>query len=121
MAEQMMQNELIKKLQELAFVKCELELFLDTHPESAVALENYKECVRAYNAILMEYTEKYGPISAADVKGGKWTWTNDPWPWQHEFPHNMGHKPNNCAGKRKHSMVEMLEGMSKASKTEGRK
>lgn len=86
----MNQSELMKKIQELAFVKCELELFLDTHPRSAVALENYKDCVEALDALRMQYAEKYGPICAKESYGDAWSWANEPWPWQHEFPNNLG-------------------------------
>ena len=84
----MTKQELLKKIQQLAFVKTELELFLDTHPNSPVALENYRECIEALDDLLEEYSEKHGPIQARDSVGDSWTWTDDPWPWQSDFPHN---------------------------------
>lgn len=82
--------ELMKKIQELSFVKCELELFLDTHPTSPVALENYKDAVAALDALVSEYTERFGPITAEGSVGDTWDWVNGPWPWHHEFPNNLG-------------------------------
>ena len=43
----MNREELLRKIQELSFVKCELELFLDTHPQCTVALDNYTDTVNA--------------------------------------------------------------------------
>ena len=80
---------MMKKIQELSFVKCELELFLDTHPESTVALENYRDCVTALDTLRMQYAEKFAPVSANESHDG-WSWTNDPWPWQTDFPGNQG-------------------------------
>lgn len=85
----MTESALMKKIQELSFVKCELELFLDTHPKSAVALENYKDCVAALDSLRMQYAEKYGPICAKENLADGWSWTEEPWPWQHEFPNNL--------------------------------
>ena len=82
--------ELMKKIQELSFVKCELELFLDTHPASAVALENYRDAVAALDAAVREYSEKYAPITAAYSVGDSWSWGREPWPWQTDFPNNGG-------------------------------
>ena len=85
----MTQTEMMKKIQELSFVKCELELFLDTHPESAVALENYKDCIAALDSLKMQYSEKFAPITASGTRGDSWSWTAEPWPWQNEFPNNQ--------------------------------
>ena len=72
---------LMKKIQSLAFAKVESELFLDTHPECRQALEYYKDVVRNLKEATEEYSAKYGPITATDVQGDKWTWANGGWPW----------------------------------------
>ena len=86
----MNRSELMKKIQELSFVKCELELFLDTHPRSPVALENYRDAVAALDGLLAEYNEKYGPVTAGASVGDSWSWVSEPWPWQSDFPNNGG-------------------------------
>ena len=78
-------EELMKKIQQLAFVKTELELFLDTHPNSEVALENYADLVEELNEAREEYAQMYGPISADESHGG-WTWVEGSWPWHGDFP-----------------------------------
>ena len=82
--------ELIKKIQELSFVKCELELFLDTHKDSRVALENYNDAVEALKSLRERYAAEYGPITACESGEDSWRWTDGPWPWATEFPHNEG-------------------------------
>ena len=47
--------ELFKKIQQLSFVKVELELFLDTHPDCPAALEHYYRTVDEYAALVDEY------------------------------------------------------------------
>ena len=74
-------NELMKKIQQLAFANIESELFLDTHPECRQALESFKEVVKNLNAAREEYSAKYGPITSTDVEGEKWTWAEGMWPW----------------------------------------
>ena len=83
----MNREELLRKIQELSFVKCELELFLDTHPHCTVALGNYTDTVNALKKLTDMYSAEYGPLVAAEVTGDKWTWASDPWPW-HNTPAN---------------------------------
>lgn len=75
-------SALLKKIQALSFAKAETELFLNTHPECANALSYYKDVVNGLNDAVGEYSEKYGPITAADVMGDRWTWVLGEWPWQ---------------------------------------
>ncbi len=72
---------LMRKIQSLCFAKVETELFLDTHPQCRQALEYYKEVVHNLEDVTEEYSAKYGPITASDVEGNKWTWADGPWPW----------------------------------------
>lgn len=76
-------NELLEKIRELSFVKVELELYLDTHPECAVALDYYTRTVDALNAYTEEYENKYTPLCASGQgNGATWRWIDTPWPWQ---------------------------------------
>lgn len=79
----MTKAELFRKIQELSFVKTELELFLDTHPDSRVAMDYYRETVDALNNYMAAYQAEHGPIHAeAGTMGNSWSWVNKPWPWQ---------------------------------------
>lgn len=73
-------SNLMHRLMAMRFSMWDLHLYLDTHPcdkTAAELLEKYKE---KYPALLAEYEEKYGPISAANAHGEDWT--KAPWPWQ---------------------------------------
>ena len=74
--------ELMKKIQELAFVKTETELYLDGHPEAMVALEYYREIISRLGAVLEEYEAKYGPLTAGGNTADSWEWALGKWPWQ---------------------------------------
>lgn len=89
--------ELFKRIQELAFVKTELELFLDTHPECMAALDYYHRIVDEYGIAIEEYETKYGPITASAVMGDRWTWVESPWPWHIEANGGVGGNNGNGA------------------------
>ena len=79
----MSRDTLIDKIRELSFVKNELALFLDTHPDSEVAIDYFhKTC-----AALDDYTARLAnmgvPITQGDVVSDeRWTWAEESWPWQ---------------------------------------
>ena len=77
----MNKEELMRKIQNLSFVKTEAELFLDTHPDCRSALDFYYKTVEELDAAMTEYQNKYGPLTADAVMGDKWTWIDGPWPW----------------------------------------
>ena len=84
-AANMTKAELFRKIQELSFVKVELELFLDTHPDSRVAMDHYRETVEALSNYMTAYQAEHGPILAeSGIMDDRWSWVDKPWPWQHE-------------------------------------
>ena len=74
-------REAMKKVQQLAFMKTETELFLDTHPDCRQALEYYHKILGELEAAKMEYVAKYGPITADESSTERWNWVESPWPW----------------------------------------
>ena len=79
------QAKLRRKLYELDFAIYELVLFLDSHPESARALELMREY---RDAVMAEYREKFGDliITANDAPAEEnWKWIDGPWPWDNDF------------------------------------
>ena len=80
----MTKSELMRKIQSLAFVKTETELYLDTHPDSEMALSYYRDILSKLDEAMTEYQNKYGPLFAEGVIGNRWTWVDTPWPWQLE-------------------------------------
>jgi spore coat protein JB len=73
---------LLERIQKLSFVKCELELYLDTHPTCRAALDYYRKTIEQLEAATTEYHNLVGPIVASGVMNGeRWTWVDEPWPW----------------------------------------
>ena len=76
-------NSLFEEIRALAFVKNELELYLDTHPTCRAALDYYEDTVSALKAKTEQYESMFSPITAAGAQGTEnWTWVDTPWPWQ---------------------------------------
>ncbi len=76
--------ELLERIRALSFVKVELELYLDTHPECTIALEHYEKCIDELGMLMEKYQSAYGPLVAAGGDNSKgWAWTKQPWPWHY--------------------------------------
>ncbi len=81
----MTKAEMMRKIQALDFAKCELALFLDTHPDSRAALaEFHKLCDELYS-LRTEYENNYGAISWGGARTDSWNWIDKPWPWNLDF------------------------------------
>ena len=79
-----MANTPIGELMALDFVTHELDLYLDTHKDDKEAFEMYQGFLKLAVEGRRRYTERYGPISQADMLGQKsFTWINGPWPWEY--------------------------------------
>lgn len=79
----MSKDMLMNKIRELSFVKNELALFLDTHPDSAVAIDYFHKTCEALEDYTMRLANMGVPIMQSDVvSDDKWTWTLEGWPWQ---------------------------------------
>ena len=81
----MNREEMLKRVQMLSFVLTDVNLFLDTHPTNAAALNFYNKYNLLYKQALDEYQTTFGPIvpSGVNIKDG-WTWIDEPWPWEME-------------------------------------
>ena len=73
---------LLKRIQELSFVKTETELYLDGHPDCVAAIEHYRKTVKELRALMDEYEGAVGAIRAENEMGDGWSWISKPWPWQ---------------------------------------
>ena len=74
----------LTELQTLGFALQELALYLDTHRDDKEALEMYRQYQEIYHKGMMEYSQKYGPMSHSipDHMEG-YAWLDDPWPWEY--------------------------------------
>lgn len=74
---------LLEQIRALGFVKAELELYLDTHPNCRTALDYYHRTLAELRRLTDEYENTTAPLRAEGVKDTEiWTWIDGPWPWQ---------------------------------------
>ena len=81
----MNQNELMQYISELEFALTDLNLYLDTHPDNAEALEMFTKLAATLKSIKADYAKKYAPICAMDAKNNvpfEWVSAEYKWPWQ---------------------------------------
>ena len=71
-------------LQALAFAVQELALYLDTHRDDTVALEQYRSYQKMAEKCREEYQKKHGPLThKAPMDCSCYNWLDDPWPWEY--------------------------------------
>ena len=70
------------ELQTMGFAIQELALYLDTHREDKEALEMYRAYQSMYNEGKEKYEIEYGPLNQMSQVEGKYSWLDDPWPWE---------------------------------------
>ena len=75
---------LLKQIMELEFTAIELNLFLDTHPDNAAALNDINKVNEKLITLMAEYQKKHGPLFAflAQNQQDRWKWIDEPWPWE---------------------------------------
>jgi spore coat protein JB len=76
---------MLKRIQEMEFVAVELNLYLDTHPCDADALNDYNCAVRALQKLKLSYSQEFGPLANFGLdqnNGESWRWIECPWPWE---------------------------------------
>ena len=78
-------SKLLECLSAADFACYEARLFLDTHPCDAVALAAAREYWARAAALREEYERCYGSLTGAPCDAERWTWVDDPWPWDCNF------------------------------------
>ena len=77
----------IHELQALSFAIQELTLYLDTHRDDTDAVELLRAYQELYQRGKAEYEKCCGPLDHTSMAGGsKFSWLNDPWPWDYQEP-----------------------------------
>ena len=78
-------ERLLRRLSAAQFAAWELNVFLDTHPNNAEAINRYKAYKKTAQELMASYESKYGPLKAQNVTNDVWfDWVNNPWPWEAE-------------------------------------
>ncbi|MGO0058819.1 spore coat protein CotJB [Brevibacillus fluminis] len=75
---------MLEQLQAVDFVLCELNLYLDTHPDDAGAVQQYNQNVQERWRLAHEFECQYGPLMnlGHSYSACPWQWVDLPWPWQ---------------------------------------
>ncbi|TVX86837.1 spore coat protein CotJB [Paenibacillus agilis] len=74
----------LRQLQEVDFVLLELNLYLDTHPGDAQAIQQFNHYVVERKKVADAFQARYGPLMnfGHSASGTPFTWVETPWPWQ---------------------------------------
>lgn len=76
---------LLRRIQETEFVTLELNLYLNTHPTDAQALEHFNKASEELMNLKHQYEQTYGPLlnfGFGKNTGKTWRWVDCPWPWE---------------------------------------
>ena len=77
------EEELLEyNIYKLCFAINDLNLYLDINPNDKEMYELFKKYVEQYKKYLHEYEMKHHVIELTDDTLGKYTWVNNPWPWE---------------------------------------
>ena len=76
-----------QSIESLCFSILETELYLDTHPRDAKALQMLREYRRRKRDAIATYEAKFGRyiVTKSDVPAtDRWSWIDSPWPWERQ-------------------------------------
>ena len=73
------------EIMELEFAVFDLALYLDTHQHDTQAIEMAAHYTDLLHTARKQYVEEHGPLSHGEaIQDGKYTWLQDPWPWEYQ-------------------------------------
>lgn len=77
-------QRLLLQIMENSFYAHELNLYLDNFPNDREKLNLYNQYNKKANGLIMEYNNKYEPLtlSGNEFKDIPWAWGDSPWPWE---------------------------------------
>ncbi len=73
---------LMRQINEASFAMDDAQLFLDTHPDNAAAMQYFRNAAAMRRNAMDAYQRQFGPLMADEVTGRDWNWVADPWPWE---------------------------------------
>lgn len=81
----MCKEDLKKLIRSANFAVIDLSLYLDTHPDCPCALATYHDYHKTLMKALKVYEKRFGPLTIyGEHDMERWTWKDEPWPWQKE-------------------------------------
>ncbi|HET7657901.1 MAG TPA: spore coat protein CotJB [Bacillales bacterium] len=74
----------MEELQAIDFAIVDLNLYLDTHPNDANAVNEYNRYAQESKKLRQKIESIYGPLQnfGNSFVGFPWNWDEPPWPWQ---------------------------------------
>lgn len=74
-------DKMLLEIQELDFAVCDLNLYLDLHPNDDFAFKVFKSYVEEEKKKIKEYTRIYGPLMLENTTD-EYEWSKGVWPWE---------------------------------------
>ena len=78
-------NEQLLKLTKLEFYTFDISLYLDTHPDDINALNEFNKSVRDTALARNEYEKTRSLNFYINKSPDRYTWIDEPWPWDVNF------------------------------------
>ena len=75
------QQKMLLRIQELDFIINDLNLYLDVYPNDIKCYEIFKKYCLELESLKKKYEEKYQVLELINDTKGKYTWIEEPWPW----------------------------------------
>lgn len=77
-------EEMLVNIGQYSFMAHEMNLYLDTHPESKEALRKFQEYRDKANDLMKTYERKYGPLTvgSSSINQTPFNWVTTTWPWE---------------------------------------
>lgn len=75
------QEKMLLRIQELDFILNDLNLYLDINPNDSNVYNLFKSNALELKSLVKKYEEKYNVLKLIDDTKGKYTWIDNPWPW----------------------------------------
>jgi len=74
---------LLQKVSETGFAVTDLQLYLDTHPESRAAHSALKQALKRRCEAICNYEACCGPLTIDSlIRRDEYDWLDTPWPWE---------------------------------------
>ena len=74
---------LLRNVQAKSFLAHDILLYLDTHPDDAVALRVYRAALQERDAARRAYEQQVRALTPdGQLCRGEFDWTDEPFPWQ---------------------------------------
>ena len=74
-------NMMLDRLSAAEFAYWETRLYLDVHPCDTKAIAAMKKYHEQAKRLREEFECRYGSLTGAPDCAERWTWVDDPWPW----------------------------------------